>query len=72
VDPHQLETKFLILKGKIKISSSLADLLLDVPLDACLDMGGCQIGTGRGRRGPGVLLLLMPATCKPQANYQRR
>ena len=57
VDSDQLETEFLVAEGKLEISSTQADLLLDVPLDACLDIGGCRLD-GRGRRARRVLPLV--------------
>src|SRR4030043_1516048 len=52
VDSDQLETEFLVAEGKLEISSTQADLLLDVILDACLYIGGCPVGEGGGRRAP--------------------
>ena len=73
VDSDQLETEFLVAEGKLEISSAQADLLLDVPLDACLDLGGWRrVGHGRGRRAWRVFPLLLPATRQHKANYYRR
>ena len=55
VDSDQLETEFLIAEGKLEISSTPADLRLDVPLDACLYLGGWYRWTRAGQTRPARL-----------------
>ena len=75
VDPDQLEAELFVPEGKIEIASPQADLLLDMLLDACLDIGGNLIGCGwsrRGGRGRRLGLFFLPAARPYQADYRYR
>jgi hypothetical protein len=70
VDTDKVETEFPVAEKKIEISSTQADMLLDVTLDACLYIG-CHHG-GRGSRCVQYAFpLFPPATRKHSANRRQ-